>query len=244
MGKTTVALNLAIAIRQLTKKRVVLMDLDLMSGNVAMMAGLSFKRSIKDLVDEINNLDEEIMDRCCIQHSSGIKILPAPVQPEYSGFIESEHVEKVLSQLTQVFNYVIVDAPTYLHDTVMPALELSQEIVMVTTLDLASIQNLKQCLDLLNGLSMRTKVKVLVNRMGSSRNLKLKDLEEALGMEIQGVVPACEDLAVEAVNMGNPLIMAAKHSPAARQLTEFAKKLMVKGDRPVEGSVFGKLARR
>lgn len=230
VGKTTIALNLAIALSNITKKRAALVDLDLTAGNVALMAGVTWKRSIKDLVDELHNLDEEILNNYLTVHPSGLSILPAPSRPEYAGFIQAEHVDKILGHMSQMFNYVIVDTPAYVHDTAIPALEQAQDIVIVTTLDLASIQNLKQSMTLLTELSMRNKVKVVVNRKGYSGGLKLNDLEDELGMEVHSVIPDCEKIAVDAVNMGYPIILSSKNSQTSRRLEDLAIKLMVKDD--------------
>ncbi len=231
VGKSTVALNLALAIRELTGKRVAAVDLDLYSGNLALMAGVTWKRSIKDMVDEVNNLDREVVDAYCVEHPSGLKILPSPTDPDFAGFVQPEHVHKILGLLNEVFNYVVVDAPTYLHDVVLPALELSQEVVLVTTQDLASLQNLKQSIDLLARLTMRSKIRVVVNRVGYTGGLKLKDLEGELGMEVQCVIPNNEKLAVDSVNMGVPMFLAAKNSLVARRLSELAGKIVGTGDR-------------
>lgn len=236
VGKTTVALNLALAVRAATGKRVVAVDLDLLSGNLGLMAGIVWKRSIKDLVDDVGNVDQESLDAYCAEHPSGLRVLPAPAQPDFAGFVQAEHIQKVVSLLSQVFNYVIIDAPTYLHDTVLPALEESQEIVVVTTLDLASIQNMKQSLDLLSRLSMRSKVRVVVNRVGYTGGLKVKDLEDELGMPVQCVLPSDEKLSVDAVNMGTPVFVSARGSALAKRIEEFAMKVLSEDDRGRHGA--------
>ncbi|QGU00292.1 hypothetical protein SYNTR_1698 [Candidatus Syntrophocurvum alkaliphilum] len=226
VGKSTVSLNLAIAIQQLTKDRVLLADLDLFSGNLSLMAGVDARRTIKDMIDELNNLDKEFLDEFCINHYSGIKILTAPAHPEYASFIEAEHIEKILNLVSQVFNYVVIDAPTHFSDTVIPALEFAQEIIIVANPDLASIQNLKQCLDLLNSLSMQSKVKVVFNKVGNNGYLDVKDLEKQLGVDVQCNIPNCEKEALNAVNLGVPLILEYKKIPASQKIREFAAKLV------------------
>lgn len=225
VGKTTVALNLAIAIRQMTGKRVALIDLNLHSGNAALLAGIPYRRSIKDVVDDINNLDEEMLDSYCAVHPSGLKILPAPVLTEYAAFIQPEHVDRILKFMSQIFNYVIVDAPTSFHDTIIPALEHSNEILLLTTIDMASIHCLKQSMVLLGGLSMRSKVRLVVNRVGYNGGLRLQDLEKELGIPALCTIPDCGKAAIDAVNLGKPLLISAKSSPAAERLEELAKKI-------------------
>lgn len=226
VGKTTLALNLGLVIRQMTKKRTVAVDLDLCSGNLALMAGVSWKRSIKDLVDDIDSLDKELLDRYCAQHSTGLRILSAPMNPDFVGFIQAQHIDRILTLLSQVFNYVVIDAPSYIHDTLIPALEAADYILVVTALDLASVQNLKQCLDLLQRLSMGPKAKVVVNRAGYSGGLKIKDIENELGMSVECVIPSNDKASIDAVNMGKPLYSIAKHSQIGRQYEELARKII------------------
>ncbi len=230
VGKTTIALNLALAMQQITGKRVAVVDLDLLSGNLGLMAGVTWKRSIRDMADDISTLDPEMLDGYCAKHPSGLAVFPAPLQPDFSGFMQTEHTQKMLSLMSQVFNYVIVDAPTYIHDTVVPAFEESSDILAVATLDLASVQNLRQCLDLLGRLSFHSKVKVVLNKVGYSGGLKVQDLENELGTKVQCVLPFAEKLSVDAVNMGNPVYLSAKNSPLAKKIDELARQLLGERD--------------
>jgi pilus assembly protein CpaE len=230
VGKTTIALNLALAVQEITGKRAAVVDLDLLSGNLGLMAGVTWKRSIKDMVDDIVTLDPETLDGYCSKHPTGLAVFPAPIQPDFSGFVQTEHVQKILSLMSQVFNYVIVDAPTYIHDTVVPALEESSDILAVATLDLASVQNLRQCLDLLGRLSLRSKVKVVLNKVGYAGGLKVKDLEDELGTQVQCVLPFAEKLSVDAVNMGNPVYLSARNSPLAKKIDELARQVLGGGE--------------
>jgi pilus assembly protein CpaE len=243
VGKTTLSLSLGAAIRQITGKRVAAMDLDLFSGNLALMAGAPWKYSIKDIVDDINSLDRETLDSYLAEHPSGLKLLPSPMQPEFAGFIHAEHVEKILSVMSEAFNYVIVDTPTYLHDTAVPALAEAREIIVVTTLDLAAIQNMKQCIDLLTTLAMKPKVRVVVNKLGYTGGLKIKDLEDELGMKVLTVIPNNEKAAMDAVNLGIPLITSAKGTLTARRIEELATKMLTSDDQPASVPGF-RLARR
>jgi pilus assembly protein CpaE len=236
VGKSTIALNTAIAIRKQTKKNTILLDLNLMSGNIALMAGVPAKTSIKDFIEDISNIDQESIDNYCVQHSSGLKILPAPVDPETASFITPKDTEAVLNLVSGIYNYVIIDVPNYFHDPIIPALESAKEIIVVTTLDLPSLQNLKQCLGILESLNMRSKARIVVNKTGNGATLRAKQLESELGISIEGVIPDCPKQALHAVDVGSPLVLSAKGSAAARAIEELASKLIHKEDsRPVSG---------
>ncbi|HHY11425.1 MAG TPA: hypothetical protein GX529_02230 [Firmicutes bacterium] len=125
-----------------------------------------------------------------------------------------------------MFNYVVIDAPSYIHDTLIPALEAADHILIVTALDLASVQNLKQCLDLLQRLSMASKAKIVVNKSGYSGGLKIKDIESELGMSVECVIPSNDKASIDAVNMGKPLYSIAKHSQIGKRYEELARKVI------------------
>ncbi|WP_366924543.1 P-loop NTPase [Metallumcola ferriviriculae] len=231
VGKTTLATNLALAIKRITGKRVALLDLDLAAGNVALMTGISWSRTLKDLVDEISDVDAELIDTYCADHPLGVKIIQSPADPEVASLIKSDHIDKILKVVRNSFNYVIIDAPSAFSDTILPALEQAKDIMLVTTLDVAAIQNLKKCLDMLDSLNYGRKAKVIVNKVGYSGGIKLQDLKDVIGFEPICTVSNCEKQAINAINRGEPLTLSYQNSKAAKEIEQLALKI-TKDDRP------------
>ncbi|MDP4182987.1 MAG: response regulator, partial [Bacillota bacterium] len=149
VGKTTIASNLAVSIARSTKKKVALVDLDLQFGDIAIMLNVTVKNTISDLIKEINQLDEDLMDDYLVTHFSGVKVLPAPLKPEYAEYITASHVEKIIKVLKENHHYVIVDTSASFHETVLSSLDMSDKILMVSTLDLPTIKNIKSGLDIM-----------------------------------------------------------------------------------------------
>ena len=79
LGCTTIATNLALALRQLTGGEVALADLDHQSGDVAFLMGLDPHRSIVDVVDAAR-LDSASVQDALTKHPSGVRVLPQPEQ--------------------------------------------------------------------------------------------------------------------------------------------------------------------
>lgn len=230
VGKTTISANLALALRHLTGKRVIAVDLDVLSGNLGLLFGVPLNRSLRDLVVGIDGLDLETVERLSAEHGSGVKVLPGPPEPDYAGLIQPQHVDKILKLLPRAYTYVVVDSPAFLHDALVGALEVSDFIVMPTTLDLASIQSMKFGLDVLGRLSLAGKVRVVANRVGYTGGLKVKDIESQLGLEVCCSIPDEPRLAVDAVNTGVPVYELARHSLMARRFNELACKVMTEED--------------
>ena len=150
--RTTITSNLAVSLAR-SSKRVALVDLDLQFGDVAIMLNFSVKNTISDLVKEFAQLDANLIEDYMVTHFSGVKVLPAPVKPEYAEYITSNHVEKIINILRESYNYIIVDTSANFHETALTSLDLSDKILFISTLDLPTIKNVKAGLDVMDKLN-------------------------------------------------------------------------------------------
>ena len=156
VGKTTVAVNLAIQTAKTTGKKVVILDLDLQFGDVSVYMNILPKRSIAELVQEKNKLDIDLIETYLVNHESGVKILPAPMRPEYAEIVNSEYILDLLTILRTRYDYIIIDTPPVFHDTLLGALDMSNQIFLILSMDLPTIKNIKLCVDLLKSLHFWT----------------------------------------------------------------------------------------
>ena len=125
VGKTFVSINLAASLAKNSEKRVVLLDLDLDFGNAALALNLYPKFTITDVIDDIRHMDSDLIESYLTPHESGIKVLPANLQPAMNDFINAEHIRVILESLRESFDYVVVDMPGRFVETIMPALALA-----------------------------------------------------------------------------------------------------------------------
>ena len=181
VGKTTIATNLAVTLARNTKKRVCLLDLDLQFGDVAVMMNLMVKNTIYDLVKDINTLDSDLVNDYLTTHFSGVHVLPAPIKPEYAEFIDNKHIERVLGLLNGNFHYVIIDVPAAFQDIVFTALDNSEKILVVSTLDLPAIKNIKVGLNIMENLRYKDKISVIVNKANEQYGVNYSEFEETVG---------------------------------------------------------------
>lgn len=226
VGKTTIAVNLAVLLAK-AKKKVVLVDLDLQFGDVSIFLNLMPKRTIAELSQEGSDLDGELIESYLISHLSGVKILPAPGRPEYSELVAPSHVEKVIEHLKNLYDYIIVDTPPHFNDTNLSALDLSSQIMLVLSMDVATIKNVKLSMELLDSLNQQGKTKLILNRASEDMGIKVKDAEETLNFLIAGQVPSDGKLVVSALNKGIPFVLSnptAKVSLAIKELGDMVMK--------------------
>ena len=226
VGKTTLAVNLAIQTKRMTSKKVVIVDLDLQFGDVSVYMNILPKRSIAELVQEKNKMDIDLIETYLVQHESGVKILPAPIRPEYAEIVNAEYVMDLLTILRTRYDYIIIDTPPVFHDTLLGALDMSNQIFIILSMDLPAIKNIKLCIDLLKSLHLDGKIKLVLNRASDDFGVTIKDAEEVLGMTMGSQIPSDGKLAVKAANRGVPFVLSNPSAKASIAIYEIAKLLV------------------
>ncbi len=206
-GKTTIALNLAVDIVKKSDKRVALVDLDLQFGDIAIMANLEPEKTIADLMDETSDIDQAIIHGFMIEYMPNLMILPSPPSPEYAEYVSGETMRNVLELLRQSYDYVIIDTASNFSDVTLSALDSSDEILMVSPMDIVSVKNVKIGLEIMKSLEYPDeKVKILVNMANSKLGISYSDLERIFEKKISYMIPEGKKSLTKAVNKGEPHI--------------------------------------
>ena len=232
VGKTTIAANLAVALKQATSAEVALVDLDLQFGDAAALLNIMPKQTIAELVQESGDIDTELVESYLLLHRpSGIRVLCAPVKPEHAELVTPSHIEQILKILRKNYQYVIVDTPSYFSDANLTALEISNKILMVVGLDLLTMKDTKLAVHIMESLNMRGKVDFVLNRSGETVGMKTEDLEHAMDCEIWAHIPANGKIAVGAINKGVPFTLTYPTANISEGIINLAN-LIVRGKAP------------
>lgn len=222
-GKSFVSTNLAVLIAQTTGQEVALVDLDLQSGDLAIMLQLSPKWTIQDASSRLEGLDAEELAGYLTPHQSGVRLLAAPFEPQDADGITGSAVHAVLGILRDSFKYVVVDGPSSFNDPVLAAIDESDECVLMTSMDVPSIKNLKMSLRTLTQLGVdRERLRLVLNRADSKVGLHLKEVEESLGTSIDVSLPSSRDVPLS-INQGVPLALQNRKSPVVPALATLAE---------------------
>jgi pilus assembly protein CpaE len=216
-GKSFLATNLSTLLADRYPGEVVLVDLDLQAGDSALMLQLIPERSIAEASDLGAGLDAEAL-RGFLTRSRDLWVLAAPDHPIHAEEVSPEDVVRILGLLREMFRFVIVDGPPFFTDQMLAALDLIDELAIVSSLDVPSIKNLRLCMETLRELGVpRERMRLVLNRADSKVGLTVREVEKSLGTSIDLQVPSSREVPF-AMNQGQAIVAARPKSAVSRAL--------------------------
>jgi pilus assembly protein CpaE len=228
-GKTFLSTNLAVALAA-TGAEVALVDLDLHFGDVAVMLRLFPSRTIHDAA-LTPNLDTISLKSFLTRHDAGIWALVAPAEPTVADTIDPVAVAAILRLLRHAFAYVVIDTPAAFSEPVLAAFDESDWLVMLATLDVPSIKNLRLTMQTMELLHFpRSRTRVVVNRADSKVGLRLADVAKLLGEPVDLTIPSSRSVPLS-VNRGQPILLEEPKGAVAHAVRRVAAQLSEAGDR-------------
>jgi pilus assembly protein CpaE len=224
-GKTTVATNLASALTSGGDgSSVCLVDFDLETGDVAIALQLDPTRTISDALGMQGGLDERALASLVVPYKANMDCLLAPTKPSDAEFVSSALAGEILQVAAEMYDYVIVDAPPAFTDVVLKCFDMADTYILLTTLDLPALKNLKVTLDTLDNLGFpRTKWQIVLNRGGSRVGLTSADIERTVGVPISVEIPSSVEVPLR-LNEGITVVEANPRHDVARAFGELADK--------------------
>jgi pilus assembly protein CpaE len=208
-GCTTVAANLAIQLHKLTAKKVLLLDLELELGELAVHLGMQPRFNFVDLVRNFHRVDAELLASYIEAHDSGVHLLSAPLQPERPEAVTGEQIRSILGFLRQHYDYVVVDTARTFSPATTAALEEAEQVFLVATVDLPTLRNIKRCLPLLDRITGHAseKVKLVVNRYQETDVITLAEVERTLGLQVHRTLANDYEAVSRSINAGKPVVL-------------------------------------
>jgi pilus assembly protein CpaE len=253
VGTTTIATNLAMVMARQKPDRVVLVDLHLQFGQVATHLNLEVKQSIADVArDEAAMREPELLRTYATRHDSGLHVLAAPISPELAELVTSQHVDRILTTLLETYDFVVIDAGSWLDERTMTVFEHAESVIFPVCPEIGALKALHGLLDYLNEAgTVAAKSTFVLNNQFAREILRLRDVESALGTQVATELPYDPFLYLKAVNEGVPIVLGAPRSLPAERFEKLAaaafgnERLAVpEAPAPKRTSRFGGLIRR
>jgi pilus assembly protein CpaE len=205
-GTTTVAANLADALSRYHGKKVVLVDLVLVNGDVTLFFNVAPDYSILDLARNAAQADYDFLHTLLLKHSSGVYILAGPPMIEDAEQISAVQVREVLSTLRSMFDYIVVDTPHQLDERTLTALEMSDQVLLLSLMNLPSLKNTQKCLDLFARLGLRDeRVRLVLNRYLPNEEISKESIPGIMNCPVFFSVPNDYPTVISSINRGKLL---------------------------------------
>jgi pilus assembly protein CpaE len=223
VGRTTVAVNLAVAAAQ-TGKRVALVDASFQFGDVGVLLNLNPRnKSIADVAAELQTGEAESLDAFMITHSSGVKVLLAPPVPEQAELIGPPAIQKVLQALRPDFDVIVVDCPSNFNETTLAVLDEADLILTLLTLEITSVKNMRLFLEVCEQLGYGPeKIRLVLNRADSTLGIRVADVEHSIGRKIDHTIVSDGRSVVYALNRGVPFFLSNREAQVSQDISRLA----------------------
>jgi pilus assembly protein CpaE len=220
-GKTFYAANMATFLAENSGARVALVDLDLQFGEITTSLRLQPSYTIADVLGHDKDEDVDItthIEDYLVQYEDKFWALPAPKEPSQADRITPSEVAKVLEALRTRFDYIVVDTPTALAETVLAAFDLSEHLFVMTTLDLPSVRNLGLFLQTLQKLRIASdNVSLVMNKVEKDVGIDVEQITKLFPQGFRSTLPYAKEVS-RSVNMGKPILGAHPESDISKRI--------------------------
>lgn len=248
VGTTSLATNLAVEMHRLSRKKTLLLDLDVELGETSLMLGMDPKFSLTDLIRNFHRVDAGLLASYIEHHDSGIDLLAAPFKPGDYETVGKDRIRQIIRFLRDQYEYVIMDTPKSFHPVSIGVLEEADEIYLVTTPTLPALRNLVRSLPLIKQFTSGqrgTQIHLVVNRFEPGELISLKEIEETAGLPVFHTIRNDYEAVMGGINEGRPAVLRG-NSPYTRSVREMASlltdtKVSDEGRRGLFGGLMGAL---
>jgi pilus assembly protein CpaE len=224
VGRTTIAVNTAVAMAALGKK-VALVDASFQFGDVGVLLNLNPRnKSIGDLAVELEAGELESLDTFMITHSSGVRVLLAPPSPEQAELIGPAEVRKVLKRLRSDYELIIVDCPSSFNEPTLAVLDEADLILTLLSLEITSVKNMRLFLEVAEQLGYNEdKVRLVLNRADSTLGIRVADVEHSIGRKVDHTIVSDGRSVVYALNRGVPFYLSNREAQVSQDILRLAQ---------------------
>ncbi len=227
VGSSTVASNVAVALRSSTQKRITLVDASVMGGTVGVMLNVASRHTLSDLLPRIDSLDLELLSSVLASHATGVRVLLSMPWSRDGQVAQPDQLMFILDWLQEANDYLVVDTSPSLDPTTAAVLRMADLVVTVLTPEMTTLRNARLFLRIFESWGQpKEKLLLVLNRSALKGGIKKADVQSALQRSIDTEIPNDEPLVTYSINRGIPLVISHKRSPIGHSLLQLANTIV------------------
>jgi pilus assembly protein CpaE len=225
-GKTTISINLASSLANITSNKVCLIDLDLQFGDIAVSLQKNPDKTISSAIQMGTSIDRLGARSMITPFNDKLDLLLAPNNPTDVEFISGDIVASILESISNDYDFIVIDTPPAFTDFVLKTMEMMDVCFLVTTLDTPAIKNTKVVLETMHALKIDlNQVKMVINRSDASTGISKAEVQTILEREVDYEIPTDSNVS-RATNQGTPNVLYSPKSTFSKVFRDISNDLI------------------
>ncbi|MCP4115256.1 MAG: AAA family ATPase [Desulfobacteraceae bacterium] len=226
IGVTSTAINLADHIHDLTRDRVLLLDLNLFMGDISGYLNIDITYTPYDLIKDMERMDENLLFSSLFQHPNGFYILTTPEEISDSDQVTANDIMHMLSLLEQHFDYIVIDCPHDFSDRTLEVCTRADRVLVMTQQNIPTVKSALKVIEFFRELNFdKKKIQVIINRYLKKNDMDDVDLEKIFRQKIFSTIDNNYPLFSMAANQGKTLNQADKKGKINNEMKALAGNL-------------------
>jgi pilus assembly protein CpaE len=227
VGRSVIASNFAVALKQQSSQRVALVDANISFGDIAVMMNVSDAKTLLDAVPYLRNVDADLMSTIVEEHASGVGLLLAPPSPQEAEAVTSDLVRSAITVLAQTNDFVVVDTRPSFDDLNLSIFDMSDLMLLVVTMDMTAIKDARQFLEVTELLGYDAdRVRLVLNRNNTLSGIPADEIGVSLKRALWARIPDEPGPVQRSINEGIPLVTTSNESKVAEEISRMASELL------------------
>ena len=204
IGKTSIAVNLALELAKITKENTALIDLNFQSGDITTFLDLKPTYNISYMLENLDKINDEFLLSTLEKYKdTSLYVLADSPCFNQKENVSLKSIEDLFEKLKSTFSYIVVDTSGGFDKKAMKTLEISDLILLVTIVNLPALRNCQKCLEFFESEGFdKNKIQILVNRFMENDEISSKDVEDVLGKKLYWKIPNNYFTMMSAINKG------------------------------------------
>jgi pilus assembly protein CpaE len=229
VGTTTVAVNLAMILKSMKDAgSVALVDLNTVFGEIPLFLSVKPTYHWGQIAENMNRLDSTFLLNAMAKHASGVHILPSPSYLNGHPPATAEIMERLLGAMKKTFDVIILDGGQSLDSPALKAMEMSDQVILITLLSLPCLHNTNNVFKSLadSATVSKERIRLVINRYLKKSDITIKEAEESVKSEIFWNIPNDYKTTMSAINRGRSLNDISPKAGITKNLAALADTLI------------------